>query len=562
MGQTGNERGEPYLIEAFQDTSQVNTATNESILEAIGKIGSEESLRFISRVTSYKPSDTLLLLGQSKALYRFALRDLTTREGTATMVKYVTENVYPLEVQQWAANYLGRAKDIDISDYQFQLANTLMRHDDPYVRMALALSLKSSADPDILTTLLSILNTEQDYRVKCNIIRALGNFEYITVVEKILELLRDPNSKVSSLAADYLIQNGKAGDALIYRDYISDELHWLTRAKVYQAINRHLPRGYKNSRFALNSKMKEIMSKSENPYERVAVMQAIAEDPTSYKYVIEQGLTDAHPAVKTESVVALAKIFKNEDFARIYYTGEKRVKSEIIEAMRTFVASGDVGMIYGAAEFFTTKDIGLKTYVDDVQFLSEAQQNLEIPKDIETYKSLQKAIDYLENNPPGDEIIPDYNHPIPFDILKSISDTTIAVVKTSKGNIVLDLLEKEAPGSVANFVKLAREGFFDKKNFHRVVPNFVIQGGCPRGDGFGSLNYTIRSELYKSHYMGEGFVGMASAGNHTECSQWFITHSPTPHLDGNYSIFAKVLQGMDVVHAIDQGDLIQTVRIK
>jgi cyclophilin family peptidyl-prolyl cis-trans isomerase len=90
---------------------------------------------------------------------------------------------------------------------------------------------------------------------------------------------------------------------------------------------------------------------------------------------------------------------------------------------------------------------------------------------------------------------------------------------------------------------------------HRVVPNFVIQDGCPRGDGVGGPAFTIGSELGPLYYE-EGSVGMASAGKDTEGSQWFITHSPTPHLDGRYTIFAKVVEGMDVVHKIEIGDKI------
>jgi cyclophilin family peptidyl-prolyl cis-trans isomerase len=94
-----------------------------------------------------------------------------------------------------------------------------------------------------------------------------------------------------------------------------------------------------------------------------------------------------------------------------------------------------------------------------------------------------------------------------------------------------------------------------------VVPNFVIQSGCPRGDGFGSLGFTIRSEVGDTYYNDEGYVGMASAGLHTEGTQFFITHSPTPHLDGRYTIFAKVIEGMDVVHKISIGDTIKTINI-
>ena len=145
--------------------------------------------------------------------------------------------------------------------------------------------------------------------------------------------------------------------------------------------------------------------------------------------------------------------------------------------------------------------------------------------------------------------------------MTSMTDFSNALIKTSKGDIKLRLLRQNAPISVANFVNLAKTGFFNGKIFHRVVPNFVVQTGCPRGDGYGSLDYTISSELTPMHYNTEGYVGMASAGNHTECSQWFITQSPTLHLDPNYTIFAKVLEGMDVVDKLEVGDIVENVTI-
>ncbi len=119
----------------------------------------------------------------------------------------------------------------------------------------------------------------------------------------------------------------------------------------------------------------------------------------------------------------------------------------------------------------------------------------------------------------------------------------------------MQLFVEEAPGSVVNFVTLVKSGYFNGKFFHRVVPNFVIQTGCNRGDGFGSEDYSIRSEFSQRKYK-TGSVGMASAGKDTEGTQWFITHSPTPHLDGKYTIFAEVVKGMEVVHQVEVGDQI------
>ena len=122
-------------------------------------------------------------------------------------------------------------------------------------------------------------------------------------------------------------------------------------------------------------------------------------------------------------------------------------------------------------------------------------------------------------------------------------------------------MTSHAPGSVSNFVALSESNYYKGKYFHRVVPNFVVQSGCSRGDGYGGLDYTIRTELGPKYYDSPGYIGMASAGSDTEGTQWFITHSATPHLDGRYTIFGKVMEGMEVVHSIEVGDVIQDVRI-
>jgi cyclophilin family peptidyl-prolyl cis-trans isomerase len=135
-----------------------------------------------------------------------------------------------------------------------------------------------------------------------------------------------------------------------------------------------------------------------------------------------------------------------------------------------------------------------------------------------------------------------------------------AVLHTSKGDIEWSFYGHEAPQTVKNFVRLARHGYFDGDLFHRVVPNFVIQDGDPTGTGSGGPGYTIRCEYNHLHYA-PGMVGMALSGKDTGGSQWFITHSPQPHLDGRYTIFAHVTRGMDVVHRIVQGDRLLRVDI-
>jgi peptidyl-prolyl cis-trans isomerase B (cyclophilin B) len=133
---------------------------------------------------------------------------------------------------------------------------------------------------------------------------------------------------------------------------------------------------------------------------------------------------------------------------------------------------------------------------------------------------------------------------------------------TDKGDIVLELFPAEAPGTVANFTKLAESGFYNGLTFHRVIPNFVIQGGCPKGDGTGGPGYTIKCETAGNpHKHVRGSLSMAHAGKDTGGSQFFICHSPQPHLDGKHTVFGQVIEGLDIVDAVRAGDHMREVTV-
>ena len=142
-----------------------------------------------------------------------------------------------------------------------------------------------------------------------------------------------------------------------------------------------------------------------------------------------------------------------------------------------------------------------------------------------------------------------------------IGKQAFAVVTTSKGSFTIELLPEDAPLNVDNFIQLAKRRYFNGISVHRVVPNFVIQDGDPRGDGNGGPGYQIRCEINEVPYE-RGAVGMALSGKDTGGSQWFVTHSPQPHLDGGYTVFGKVIRGMDVVDNTVRGDLIRSIVIK
>ena len=137
-----------------------------------------------------------------------------------------------------------------------------------------------------------------------------------------------------------------------------------------------------------------------------------------------------------------------------------------------------------------------------------------------------------------------------------------ATFDTAKGVIKVDLLPEKSPLTVANFVNLAQRGFYDGLSFHRVIADFMIQGGCPEGSGRGGPGYRFEDETGNGVRHERGVLSMANAGPNTNGSQFFITHVATPWLDGKHTVFGKVVEGLDVVDAIAQGDAIHSVKIE
>ncbi len=138
----------------------------------------------------------------------------------------------------------------------------------------------------------------------------------------------------------------------------------------------------------------------------------------------------------------------------------------------------------------------------------------------------------------------------------------IATFETEKGTIRIELVGDKTPKTVANFEKLVGESFYDGLTFHRVIPDFMVQGGCPQGTGTGGPGYKFADEFHPSlKHDTPGILSMANAGPNTNGSQFFITHVPTPWLDGKHTVFGKVIEGQDVVDEIEKGDKLTSVKI-
>ncbi|MFN0034875.1 MAG: peptidylprolyl isomerase [Saprospiraceae bacterium] len=572
LGQIGSPKCEKPLIEAFmsKDSLSQHQRFNAVVLEAVGKCGSRKSLRQIASVTTYLPTDTLLLEGQCRAILRFALRDTVEASATQRMVEYVGNEKIPEPARLAAAYYLARAKDIKLDSTQaVTIALGFVRaFNSPEVRAQIALALSKSKTSPAFGMLSKVIKTEQDWRVKCEIIKALGECDYDTARVLVAERLYDSNPHVSRAAADFFVQNGEPRDGEWYWRLARDNPSWPMPAQIalYRAANKNLSfRADSTAKSDVNWRLKQIFQQSKNPYERAACLHGLAEHGRNYYWIHQYGFNDPASAVKVAATESLVTVMLRPDFWAHFGEAAKGTRRTLHNYAREVVANGDAGMIGAIAPAFSKENLLNYRELRDSTRLEDfraAFAKLKMPRDYEAIAALEKSIAYLEGRPePAMPTIPK-NHPIDWERLQVVTQQAEVTIQTAKGEIVLELWPQWAPGSVANFVELAGTGFYNGKVFHRVVPNHVIQSGCPRGDGSGALDYSLRTEIGLTWYDRAGLLGMASSGFDTEGTQFFITHSARAHLDGKYTIFGRVKSGMEVVDNILPGDVMEKVTVK
>lgn len=187
------------------------------------------------------------------------------------------------------------------------------------------------------------------------------------------------------------------------------------------------------------------------------------------------------------------------------------------------------------------------------------RQALKLPQQTEVYNHLTAFMNSIDDGARENAPI-DFIQKINWDYIATLTNEDVIELETSKGIVRMQLNLNDAPGSVAFIANLVEEGYYNGKSFHRIIPNFVAQGGCPIGTGMGSTAFPIRSEFSLNHFQ-RGSVGLASAGKDTENCQFFINYKETPHLDGRYTVFAQVIEGIEVLDELIIGDTIVQAKV-
>ncbi|WP_161890235.1 peptidylprolyl isomerase [Pontibacter russatus] len=545
LGQTGSAQAEQELISHLKQEQAPEVQA--ALLEAVGKVSTPAGTVFLN---SYMPPNPVARTGQAWGLYRAGLRQQVTQQGTAEAVHLLAE-ANPYETRLAAAHYLARTPKIDLTPYRRDLLTAATSDKAPDVRMAVVQSLAKVRARDKAQFLSNILQSDPDYRVRLSAVRAMTGLDYPEIEQAVLAALQDQNINTAIATAEFLVANPNGVAVAPLQQLLPRLQDARVRGNLIWVILHNSP---PHGIAYLNSRYKQQYQNARTPYEKAYLLRALSGDYGNYRYIADEMFAAQEPAVATAAMDALMLMRQQPDFP-------KRLEEEFAGILRRAVGTGDVALVGMAAAAIRAPKLNLRLFYRDYSFLAQAQQKLQLPRDMETYTEIQKTLDYLNNQPESAPSQNPFTHPIDWSLVQTIPADQQVVLHTQKGDITLQLFVEDAPGSVANFVELAQQNFYDSLYFHRVVPNFVVQGGDRRGDGWGSSDYSIRSELAPLRYM-EGYIGMASAGKDTESNQWFITHSPAPHLDGRYTIFAKVVAGMDIVHQLEVGDRILDVELK
>lgn len=564
LGQIRNIKAESYLVNAFQkfDSLNNNQYFNATLLEAIGKCGSLNSLKQISSVKSYKPSDSIVVIGQAKAIFRFANRDIVSNEGTKAAVNLVVNTSYPYDARLYAANYLARAKGIELKNYADTLINAFNAVQDHNINLSLALAITKSKTTSSFAFLESELGKSNDQGIRYNLISNLKQYTYANADTIAFQYLKDNNPVIAREAGSYLVQNGNANDSKKYFNYFLDPTtNKAAHIEILAASNKHMPYTFSVTKTAINNILKDSLLRVSDIYRKTDIIDALSYDVTNFVFIRDATQKAPDKVIQVAGLASFTNILASPYFSKVYKSNYIPYKKLIFSYLINGLMSGDVGLVSTAAVVLRDPILGLKTFYPSDSLFKIVLKRQKLPENVEAYKEVAKTLSYWNGLPEKQPQDIGFRM-LDWAVLNNISDSTTCEISTSKGVIKILMLPSKAPMTVANWVELVKRNYFNGKNFHRIVQNFVAQGGCNRGDGFGATNYTIRSEFSHIYYDREGMVGMASSGADTESAQFFITTAPAPHLDGRYTIFAKVIKGMDVVKRLQRGDKINKVTLK
>lgn len=566
LGQIRSSRASSYLTNAFVkfDSLNDNAYFNSAILEALGKCGDLTILNQISSVKSYLAKDSVLTTGLARGIFRFAQRNIINVQGKQQMYKFLSSPSYNYETRLYAANYFGRLSgsnsksytdsiiglynNLSVLDFKIPLINAITKGNNQIATQFIYNNIAQTSDP----------------QMRFALIQGINQLPYADGDTIAFQYIKDRNPDIARVAALYFFDKGNTLDAKKYFErFLAPETNSACHLELLGAANKFLPINPQNNplKAGINAILKDSLLRLPDVYRKADIIKYLAGDVTNFTFIRDVTYKAPDKIIQVTGMESYGEILANPSFARIYRSNYLLYKKQIFSYIIEGLLSNDVGLASTAAVILRTPELDFKTFLPSDSIFKLALRKIKLPEGAEAYNEIAKTLSYWNGSPL--KPLPDKGfRMLDWAVLNNITDSTKCMIETEKGTITIGLLPSTAPLTVANWIELAKRNYFNNKIFHRVVNNFVIQSGCNRGDGFGAMDYLIRSEFPMVYYDQAGIVGMASAGNNTESAQFFITTLPTPQLDGRYTIFAKLISGSDVAKNIRRGDKINKVTIK
>jgi cyclophilin family peptidyl-prolyl cis-trans isomerase len=569
LGQSSARIASSALLKALRRST--DAAVQRRLIEALGKKGDQASL---ASLISWAEDDTLFSTEVTLAVGRYALRDLHAPKAVAHLVKHLND-ADPL-AQLHAAYYFGRSRDTTawapLADTLRTLLDSLPP--DAPAAMHLVLGIGRLGDPADTPRLLHVMKTAEDWRTRVNAVRALSaRTDESGIRAALYDRLVDPSVHVAVTAAQTL-NDGKAWskkDADLIKQWTQyNGYAWRITAPLLAGLAQQ-----GETTFVLNEL--EHRRNSRNPLAYAQGLPALAHLP--YNVAIDLLVNAAHSQDSRVASAALSTLAtrwqddrndprKRSVYFDIFAYGLRRKDPATVGVSARalgdslFRASGALELLQDVYEQLDPSEdldamtgilraLGASGNPAAAAFLRREMTHEHRTVIVAAGQALEALTGEASVLPSGVEP-PDRT--INWAYLHELGPHPQLVLATTKGTITLVLDAEQAPLTVQTLAQFARAGQFDDVPFHRVVPNFVIQGGdFARRDGRGGPPFSIRSEFTRIPYV-RGTIGMASSGKDTEGSQYFITHRMQPHLDGRYTAFGYVLEGLDAVDTIYEDD--------
>lgn len=548
LGQLADQSALDDLMSHYEPETETEVRGN--IAEAIGKIFARHYNKDLSRALEqqvvrfmYKinPKDEEDRTGWAKgalAMHRAGLTDDAVMQGLQ-FVLFKSGTPSRIACAQamvaYKGNWFGQEKN---KKHLLQWCST---ERTPEVRQYQMTLLGKVGGEDARKLLLDYARgTSQTQGVRVAAIRALGTFKSQSI-DELMAMLKDSDEYIVHEVLEVLASRVNASQAAELVKATEGRSAWL-RSYALEIAAENGDKAASDQLYALYQ--------SSNGFDKSIYATALGAVPSKATEVLNTLKNEQDPMMRSALATAFIRAHASSTFPK---------DLDYLQSLQQVFNQGDASVRALIAGEWQNMKLNADQKKQVTETLKASLSKLKLPAEIETYNEVVATINALGIEK-AEAMNAAHNHTIDWNKVTMIERDQKARVTTSKGTFTIQLDVEAAPGTVANFVELAEQGFYNGKYFHRVIPNFVVQGGCPRGDGMGSTDYTIRSEFALHDYKA-GTVGMASSGKDTESCQFFVTHGSTPHLEGRYTIFGYVTDGMDVIQSIVPGDVIEKVEL-